>query len=62
MIEETETMWLLDIPGISVCEDSEVAQSVNQANRRYSEVGIIIILVANLMFQTGILLVPIRVP
>ena len=39
-LEETETIWLLDIPGTSVSEESDIAQSVKDANLRYAEVGI----------------------
>ncbi|XP_028413051.1 WD repeat-containing protein 78-like isoform X2 [Dendronephthya gigantea] len=36
-LEETDTIWLLDIPGTSVSEESDIAQSVKDANSRYSE-------------------------
>ncbi|CAB3991989.1 Hypothetical predicted protein, partial [Paramuricea clavata] len=36
-LEETETIWLLDIPGTSISEESDIAQSVRDANLRYAE-------------------------
>ena len=39
-MEETDTIWLLDIPGTCVSEESEMAKSVNEANLRYVEVGL----------------------
>lgn len=39
ILEETDTIWLLDIPGTSVSEESDIAKSVRHANLRYSEVS-----------------------
>ncbi|KAK9829743.1 hypothetical protein WJX72_007628 [[Myrmecia] bisecta] len=36
-LRETETMWLLDLPGTTVNMDSEEARAVEQANQRYKE-------------------------
>ena len=35
---ETETMWLLDMPGVCVANDSEEAPLIQEQNARYREV------------------------
>lgn len=37
-LEETDTIWMLDIPTICVATDSEEAQSVMERNDKYKEV------------------------
>ena len=37
-LSETETLWLLDMPGICVSLESEEAPSVREQNTRYQEV------------------------
>ena len=37
-LEETDTIWMLDIPTVCVATDSEEAQSVMERNDRYKEV------------------------
>lgn len=37
-LEETDTIWMLDIPTVCVATDSEEAQSVMERNDRYREV------------------------
>ena len=39
-LSETETIWLLDMPGICVSLESEEAPSVREQNTRYQEVSI----------------------
>ncbi|KTG45216.1 hypothetical protein cypCar_00032742 [Cyprinus carpio] len=36
-LTETETIWLLDIPAVSVSEDSEDAEAVKERNKAYTE-------------------------
>ncbi|XDV35788.1 hypothetical protein PO909_005670 [Leuciscus waleckii] len=36
-LTETETIWLLDIPSVSVSEDSEDAETVKERNNAYTE-------------------------
>ena len=38
VLTETETIWLLDIPGTCVALDSEEAQLVKKRNEEYQEV------------------------
>lgn len=40
MLDETETIWLLDIPGVCVSSDSEEAQVIQELNEKYKEVRI----------------------
>lgn len=37
-LEETDTIWMLDIPTVCVATDSEEAQSISDRNDRYKEV------------------------
>ena len=37
-LTETETLWLLDIPGTCVALDSEEAEEVKKKNKQYQEV------------------------
>ncbi len=36
---ETDTIWLLDMPGVCVSSESEEAPAIRQQNDRYNEVG-----------------------
>ena len=38
-LTETETIWLLDMPGVCISTESEEASVVNQNNERYQEVS-----------------------
>lgn len=38
MLEETETLWMLDLPSVCVAADSEEALDVHQKNSQYLEV------------------------
>ena len=38
-LTETETIWLLDMPGVCVSLESEEAAAIREQNARYSEVG-----------------------
>ena len=38
-LTETETIWLLDMPGICVSTESEEAAVVHEKNERYQEVS-----------------------
>ena len=37
-LEETDTIWILDIPGISVSEASEGAEEIKERNKQYDQV------------------------
>ena len=37
-LDETDTIWHFDMPGISVLKDSELAEEVKASNDRYHEV------------------------
>eukprot|EP00111_Clytia_hemisphaerica_P020905 TCONS_00061658-protein len=36
-LEETDTVWILDIPGVSVSEASEGAEEIKERNRKYDQ-------------------------
>lgn len=36
-LSETDTIWLLDFPGTSVAEDSEIAEGIKEKNQKYEE-------------------------
>ena len=38
-LEETETIWLLDLPGVCVSTESDDAVLVREQNQRYQEVS-----------------------
>jgi hypothetical protein len=38
-LTETETIWLLDMPGVCVSSESEEAQTVRDNNNKYKEVS-----------------------
>ena len=38
-LSETDTIWLLDFPGTSVAEDSEIAEGIKEKNQKYEEVS-----------------------
>ena len=40
-LKETDTMWMLDIPGTWVARDSEEANTVIESNIKYREVNFI---------------------
>ena len=37
-LSETDTIWHLDMPGISVSKDSDIAEEVRMRNKKYEEV------------------------
>ena len=37
-LEETETIWMLDIPTVCVAADSEEAEDIRENNKKYAEV------------------------
>ena len=39
MLSETETFWILDLPGTCVAQDGENADEVREKNQKYEEVG-----------------------
>lgn len=45
---ETETMWLIDIPGIVVCSEDANAQEIAEKNSRYKEVDCITLISSNI--------------
>ena len=41
-LTETETIWLLDMPGVCISTESEEAAVVHQNNERYQDVGLLL--------------------
>ena len=37
-LAETDTIWHLDMPGVSVSKDSEIAEDIRAKNEKYHEV------------------------
>ena len=43
LLRETDTIWMLDIPGTWVAKDSEEANEVIESNTKYKEVTSVVV-------------------